>query len=172
MLPSLPPKRAFEMVQNGEARLVDVRESSEYAEKFIPGSRLIPLSAIATQNVNDCETKDKPIIFFCRSGNRTTKSSDLLERAAGNVQAFQIEGGLSGWEKEGLPVERGNASFPLFRQIQIGAGSLVLIGILGSFIWHPIYWLSAFIGAGLIFAGVTGFCGLGLLLSRMPWNRH
>ena len=64
MLSSLPPKRAFEMVQKGEARLVDVRESSEYAEKFIPGSRLIPLSAIATQNVNDSEAKDKPVIFF------------------------------------------------------------------------------------------------------------
>ena len=76
------------------------------------------------------------------------------------------------WEKEGLPVKLGNAPFPLFRQIQIGAGVLVLSGILGSYVWHHMYWLSAFVGAGLIFAGITGFCGLGILLSRMPWNRR
>lgn len=61
---------------------------------------------------------------------------------------------------------------PLFRQIQIAAGSLVLIGVIGSAFWHPFFWLSAFVGAGLVFAGISGFCGLGVLLSHMPWNRR
>ena len=76
------------------------------------------------------------------------------------------------WQKEGLPVCHEKAPFPLFRQIQIGAGALVLLGILGSYVWHPMFWLSAFVGAGLVFAGITGFCGLGLLLARMPWNKQ
>ena len=64
-----------------------------------------------------------------------------------------------------------SAGMPLFRQIQIGAGALVLLGLAGVFVWPPMIWLSAFVGAGLVFAGVTGFCGLGLLLSAMPWNK-
>ena len=84
---------------------------------------------------------------------------------------MQMEGGVSTWAKQGLPVERGRQSMPLFRQIQIGAGALVLLGLAGVFVWPPMIWLSAFVGAGLVFAGVTGFCGLGLLLSAMPWNK-
>ena len=113
---------------------------------------------------------DQPIVFTCNSGNRTSKQSDLLEELAGGP-AWQMEGGVSAWAKEGLPVERGQQRMPLFRQIQIGAGALVLLGLAGVFVWPPMIWLSAFVGAGLVFAGVTGFCGLGLLLSAMPWNK-
>ena len=60
---------------------------------------------------------------------------------------------------------------PIFRQIQIGAGGLMLAGVLGSLVWPSMLWLSAFVGAGLVFAGATGFCGLGLLLAAMPWNK-
>jgi hypothetical protein len=68
-------------------------------------------------------------------------------------------------------VERGPERISLFRQIQIGAGALVLLGLAGALVWPPMIWLSAFVGAGLAFAGVSGFCGLGLLLSAMPWNK-
>ena len=112
------------------------------------------------------------IVFFCHSGNRTANASDLLERLAGDVQAYRLDGGISGWEKAGLPVEHISSTIPLFRQIQIAAGSLVLIGVIGSAFWHPFFWLSAFVGAGLVFAGISGFCGLGVLLSHMPWNRR
>lgn len=171
MLEKISAQRAQEMVEQGQARLIDIREPSEYTEVFIPGSRLVPLSVIQTQHLEDSSAPEKAIIFFCRSGGRTGKNADILEQAAPG-EAFQIEGGLKAWEQAHLPVERGHGPLPLFRQIQIGAGALVLIGILGSWIWHPMFWLSAFVGVGLIFAGVTGFCGLGLLLSRMPWNRH
>ena len=77
-----------------------------------------------------------------------------------------------GGKRKVCPVKTGRAQFPLFRQIQIGAGALVLLGLLGGLVWSPMAWLSAFVGAGLVFAGVTGFCGLGLLLARMPWNRR
>ena len=172
MLPTISPRNAFDMLQKGEARLVDIRESSEYAENFIPEARLVPLSIAESYPLKDADAPEKPVIFFCRSGNRTDKNADLLARLAGDTQAWQMEGGLSGWKKEGLPVKTGRSQFPLFRQIQIGAGALVLLGLLGGLVWPPMVWLSAFVGAGLVFAGVTGFCGLGLLLARMPWNRR
>lgn len=172
MLPTISPRRAFEMLNKGEARLIDIRESSEYVESFIPGARLVPLSIAEMYPLKDEDAPEKPLIFFCRSGNRTEKASDLLQRIAGDTEAWRLDGGLAAWQKEGLPVRHGSAPFPLFRQIQIGAGALVLLGIAGSYVWHPMFWLSAFVGAGLVFAGVTGFCGLGLLLARMPWNRR
>ena len=165
MLPTISPRRAYEMLQNGQARLIDIRETSEYAENFIPQARLVPLSIARLYSVKDEDAPDRPVIFFCRS-------ADELKALAGDTQAWQMEGGLNGWMKEGLPVRHEKTGMPLFRQIQIGAGSLVLLGILGSWIWHPMFWLSAFVGAGLVFAGVTGFCGLGLLLAKMPWNRR
>ena len=172
MLPTISPRKAYEMMQNGEVHLIDVRESSEYAENFIPEARLVPLSIAKLYPLKDGDAPEKPLIFFCRSGRRTEKAADMLRSLAGDTQAWQMEGGLSGWQKEGLPVRHEKAPFPLFRQIQIGAGALVLLGILGSWAWHPMFWLSVFVGAGLVFAGVTGFCGLGLLLARMPWNRN
>ena len=111
MLPTISPRNAFDMLQKGEARLVDIRESSEYAENFIPEARLVPLSIAENYPLKDADAPEKPVIFFCRSGNRTDKNADLLARLAGDTQAWQMEGGLSGWKKEGLPVKTGSASW-------------------------------------------------------------
>lgn len=172
MLPIITPTQAQEMVQSGEARLIDIRESTEYAAEFIPGSRLVPLSIARNYPLKDSDAPEKPVIFFCHSGNRTQKAAPLLEELAGSNAAYQIEGGITGWKQAGLSVQQNSAPLPLFRQIQIGAGALVLAGVIGSAFWHPMYLLSAFVGAGLMFAGITGFCGLGILLSKMPWNKN
>ncbi len=171
MLPNISPEKALEMVKAGEARLVDVRESSEYAAEHISGARLVPLSIAQSYPLKDDDAPEKPVIFFCRTGKRTENNAALLSSLAGNVPSYQVQGGITGWKQAGLPVEQSRVPFPMFRQIQISAGLLVLLGILGSFVWHPMYWLAAFVGAGLVFAGVTGFCGLALLLAKMPWNR-
>lgn len=157
------------MLQENRARLVDVREADELAALRIPGTEAAPLSIISWMDLRPA-TQEFPIIFTCNSGRRTTQNSDLLQRLAGGP-AWQMEGGTSAWAKQGLPTETSKKTLPIFRQIQIGAGSLMLLGLLGSLIWTPMLWLSAFVGCGLIFAGVTGFCGLGLLLSAMPWNK-
>jgi hypothetical protein len=58
------------------------------------------------------------------------------------------------------------------RQVQIEAGSLVLLGIvLGVWVAPAFLGLSAFVGAGLAFAGLSGWCGVARLLALMPWNR-
>ena len=172
MLPLISPSKALDMVKAGEARLVDIRESGEYAQEHVAGSRLVPLSIAKSYPVKDEDAPEKPVIYFCRSGKRTQDNAALLASIAEGVPSYQIEGGLAAWKQAGLPVEAGDASFPMFRQIQIVAGLLILLGVLGSFVWHPFYLLTAFVGAGLVFAGVTGFCGLALLLAKMPWNRR
>ena len=170
MLRTISPSKAKEMLDAGQARLVDVRESTEFSREHVPGARLVPLSVASSYSVKDADAPDKPVIYFCNSGRRTQNSAALLETLAGG-EAYQIEGGLTAWKQAGLPVERGSSVLPMFRQIQIGAGAAVLLGVVGSYFWHPMFWLTAFVGAGLVFAGVTGFCGLALVLAKMPWNR-
>ena len=169
MLPNISPAEAQSMLREKRARLVDVREADELAAARIAGAEAAPLSVISWMNLSPA-TAELPIIFTCNSGNRTTKNSDLLQKLAAGP-AWQMEGGVSAWAKQGLPVETSKQTLPIFRQIQIGAGGLVLAGVLGSLAWPSMLWLSAFVGAGLVFAGVTGFCGLGILLSAMPWNK-
>ena len=168
MLDLLAPEEVQRRLHDGTIRLVDVREPDEYVRESITGAELYPLSAAGKYPL---PPSDLPVVFTCQSGNRTKKNADLLARRA-QGRAFQMEGGMKGWMAAGLPVERVQMPMPLFRQIQIGAGSLVLLGLLLHLIWPSWIWLSAFVGAGLIFAGVTGFCGLGVLLSQMPWNRR
>lgn len=172
MLPLISPAKALDMARSGEARLVDIRESGEYAREHVAGSRLVPLSIARSYPVKDDDAPEKPVIYFCRSGKRTQDNAVLLASLSEGVPSYQIEGGLIAWKQAGLPVEAGNTTLPMFRQIQIAAGLLILLGVLGSFVWHPFYLLTAFVGAGLVFAGVTGFCGLAKLLARMPWNRR
>lgn len=169
MLPLISPVDAFQKLREGKIRLVDIREPDEVTAVRVPGAEVVPLSVIKWAPLPQADEK-LPIVFTCNSGKRTSKQSDQLEELAAGP-AWQLDGGVSAWAKAGLPVERGHQAMPMFRQIQIGAGALVLLGLVGVFFWPPMIWLTALVGAGLIFAGLTGFCGLGLLLSAMPWNK-
>jgi rhodanese-related sulfurtransferase len=112
------------------------------------------------------------VIFLCRSGMRTAANADKLAACCG--EGYLLEGGLDGWRQAGLPVEEDRkAPLEIIRQVQIAAGSLVLIGVLLGFLVAPAWFgLTAFVGAGLVFAGATGWCGMATLLARMPWNRR
>ena len=168
MLPLMSHQDVKRKLEAGEIRLVDIREPDEVASLRIEGAEVAPLSVIRWQDFRP--VTDKPVVFTCNSGRRTTNNSLQLEQLAAGT-AWQMDGGVTAWDKAGLPVVRGRRSLPMFRQIQIGAGSAVLLGLLLGLAWPQWLWLSAFVGAGLVFAGVTGFCGLGLLLARMPWNK-
>lgn len=169
-LHKLPPQAVRERLDAGRAVLVDIREPDEYARSHIKGAQSQPLSQWEKAHLTI--DPDADVIFTCRSGMRTAGACDrLAARVTG--EAFVLDGGLNAWEKAGLPVET-NADAPLeiMRQVQIAAGSLVLIGVLLGFFVAPAWFgLSAFVGAGLTFAGVTGFCGMARLLMLMPWNR-
>jgi rhodanese-related sulfurtransferase len=170
ILHKLSPKEVRERLDRGTAVLVDIREPDEFARSHIRGAHSQPLSVWEQARLTI--DPDAEVIFTCRSGMRTAGACDrLAARVSGD--AFVLEGGLNAWEQAGLPVAT-NAEAPLeiMRQVQIAAGSLILLGVvLGYFVAPAWYGLSAFVGAGLTFAGITGFCGMAHLLMLMPWNR-
>jgi rhodanese-related sulfurtransferase len=170
-LPRVDPATAKAWVAEGKAVLVDVREPDEHTRERIAGARLAPLSRIeAGSLVTD---PGKTLVFHCNSGNRTAQAAELLGLAGGD-RACQLAGGLQAWKRAGLPVvvDR-KAPLPLMRQVQIGAGSLVLLGTILTLLVSPWFLvIPGFVGAGLVVAGITGFCGMARLLARMPWNRR
>ncbi len=142
----------------------------EYAEVHVPQARSVALDTLKSDSL---ASKNEPVYILCRTGARaTTKAAEQLANG-GYENAVVVEGGTLAWIKVGLPVERGTAKvMSLERQVRIGAGSLVPTGLLLGWLVHPgFFGLSAFVGAGLIFAGVTDWCGMGLLLGKAPWNR-
>lgn len=170
-LKSISPAKAADLVKRG-ARLVDIREIGEYAREHIPGAHHHALSRIDTArpsyNSNDV------LIFHCRSGARTRGNASRLLTFAKECDAYVLEGGIDSWKKAGLPVKVDRSQpIDVMRQMQIGAGGLVLVGVLlGHFVAPPFYVLSGFVGAGLLLAGTTGFCPMVRLLNLMPWNRR
>lgn len=150
--------------------VIDVRTPVEFAEIHVPQARNIPLDELKPGSLQ--LSKDQPVYLLCRSGQRATKAAEKIMRE-GFMQAIVIEGGTLAWIDANLPVTRSAAKvISLERQVRIVAGALVLIGVLlGWFVHRGFFGLSAFVGAGLIFAGVTDFCGMGLLLAKLPWNK-
>lgn len=171
ILSKIGPNDLQRLMRSGEAILIDIREPSEYAREHIIGARLVPVGSIDTHDF-DTET-GKIAVFTCRSGNRTAMNAARL-LAKGFRETHMLEGGLDGWKKAGLPVHfDAKAPLDLPRQVQIGAGSLALLGALLAVLVSPWFiLLSGFVGAGLLTAGLTGFCGMARLLAIMPWNRR
>ena len=172
MLNTISPDEAARLLRDGGATLVDVREADEHARERIPGARNLPLSRLEEAEL--AVHQGKPVLFHCRSGARTAGNADRLAAKAGLCEAYVVEGGLDAWKRAGLPVaEDRRQPIELMRQVQIAAGSMVVLGVLlGAFVTPGFYLLSGFVGAGLVFAGVTGTCGLARVLRMMPWNRR
>jgi rhodanese-related sulfurtransferase len=169
-LQAVDPPTLKRWLDEGRAELIDVREPMEHARERIAGARLAPLSVF---DGADLAPGDRRVaVFHCRSGNRTAQAADRL-LATGFDEVYHLDGGIEAWKGAGLPVQvNRSAPIDLMRQVQIAAGSLVLLGVaLGLLVTPWFLALSAFVGAGLVFAGVTGFCGMARLLARMPWNR-
>lgn len=159
------------MIDQG-AILIDVREPDEHARERIAGARLMPLSKLG--DAAPALPGGRPILFHCKSGARTQANAQpLAEATAGTCDAYIVSGGLDAWRRAGLPVVQDRRQpLELQRQVQIGAGSLALAGtILGLTVSPWFLAVPAFVGAGLLTAGLTGFCGLARLLMRAPWNR-
>jgi len=163
MLPAISPDEARARMARG-AVLVDIRQPDEHARARIPGARNVPLDRLG-------EIEDAPeVIFHCKSGMRTAANAARL--AACGAPAAILEGGLDAWQRAGLPceIDRG-APLEIMRQVQIGAGLLILAGVMLGFLVAPVgFALSGFVGGGLLVAGLTGWCGMAKLLALMPWN--
>ena len=170
-LKTISPERAAELVRRG-AVLIDIREADEYAREHIPGARHRALSRIDADS--PACAGDEVLVFYCRSGARTKSNAARLSAVSKTVETYILEGGLDAWKKVGLPVTLDRSQpIDIIRQVQIVAGSLVVLGVLlGAVVAPGFYALSGFVGAGLLFAGVSGFCGMARLLAVMPWNRR
>jgi len=148
---------------------VDVRSAAEFHSERFDVSPLLnhPLDRIDNLDL----AKDAEIYLSCRSGNRSGQAQARLQ-ALGFSHVINVEGGFLAWHAAGLPETKTKGQFPIMRQVQIAAGSLVLLGALGSLFLTPaLIWLAVFVGAGLTFAGLSGWCGMALLLGAMPWNK-
>jgi len=154
----------------GAASVIDVRTGAEYESEHLDGSRWIPLDELA-RRADEVRATPAPRLLLCRTGARASSAREALA-ALGLGGLTVIEGGLEALSAAGLVTVRGKAHLSLERQVRILAGSLVLVGVaLGTLVHPALYGLSAFIGAGLVFSGVTDWCGMALVLARMPWNR-
>jgi rhodanese-related sulfurtransferase len=154
-----------------EVTLLDVRESGEYATEHIVGSISIPLSTFNLEKI--AQVGGKPIVLCCQSGMRSNQAAQkLLDNGFSDV--IQLNGGMSSWKAAGLRTETDrNAPISLFRQVQIVAGSLVAIGTgLGVVVSPWFLLLSGFVGCGLVFAGISNTCAMGVLLSKLPYNQR
>lgn len=161
-----------EAIRLPEVLLLDVRSPAEFEEAHIAGSVLHPLGELDPETVRELTLGKKTCVLVCRSGNRAQQAAEKL-RQHGLPDLQVLEGGVQAWEAFGLPLDRGRAMMSLERQVRIVAGALVFLGTVLGYFMHPA-WLAlpAFVGAGLVFAGITDTCGMGLLLARMPWNNR
>jgi rhodanese-related sulfurtransferase len=157
-------------LEAGDAILIDIRETDEQAREHILGARLAPLSAIDAHDFD--RDRAKAAVFHCKSGMRTQAHAARLI-ARGFREAYFLEGGIDAWRAAGFPVHTNKrAPLEIMRQVQITAGALILLGAILGWVVHPAFFgLSAFVGGGLLFAGVSGWCGMALALKAMPWNR-
>lgn len=172
-LSTIHPQALAELQKDKPIDLIDVRTPIEYREMHAEGARNIPLDRLDPATVMQARNGagEEPLYLLCRSGSRGRQAGEKL-LAAGFSNVVNVEGGTLAWAEAGLPVVRGKKMISLERQVRIAAGLLVLIGaVLGWFVHPAFIGVSAFIGAGLVFAGVTDTCGMGMMLARMPWNR-
>ncbi len=177
-IPKISPKEVAEKLTNG-AQLIDIRSPDEFARIHINGAVCMPIDSLdkdkinQNTNPNNSQNNDNIVIFHCLSGVRTVQNADKIIACTPNCTAYIMDGGLQAWQKAGLPIIIDRTQpISLMRQVQIVAGILILLGVaLGSRVSPWFYGISGFVGAGLLFAGVTGFCGMARLLALLPYNR-
>jgi rhodanese-related sulfurtransferase len=157
--------------------LLDVRSAAEYRAGHIPGAQLIPIEELVPEAVprkfnRPCVGSNETLYITCQAGPRAQRAAERL-RQAGYTNLALIEGGTQAWEKAGFPLKRCGASISLERQVQIAIGMLLILKVFLGFSVHELFFaLTALVGAGLIIAGVTRWCGMAKLIARMPWNRR
>ncbi|MCP5468643.1 MAG: rhodanese-like domain-containing protein [Deltaproteobacteria bacterium] len=166
---SIHASQLKEELKKNKGILLDVRNPDEHQLNHIEGAVHIPLDHV--ENKSHEIPRNCMVYVYCRSGNRSRQAVERLQ-AMGFENLINVEGGISQYQKSGGEVLRLGRGLPLMQQVQITAGTLIILGLVLAWLVNPNFIaLTAFVGVGLIFAGVSGFCGMEKLLSRMPWNR-
>lgn len=152
--------------------IIDVRNPDEYRTEHIHTSVLLPLPKLTAEAVRGMLPSGKRCILVCKAGTRASNAAEIL--SSGGVEDVSVmEGGMEAWKAAGLPIKSGDEGISIQSQTRVISGVMVLSGLLLGYFFDPRwYFLSGFVGVGLIFAGVTGFCGMSVLLAKLPWNRN
>jgi rhodanese-related sulfurtransferase len=171
---TITPQALAALCKDGQTiAIIDVRTPAEYRALHAVDAQNLPLGELNPAALVQARggSTTEPLYMICQSGGRSRQACELFLKA-GYSNVVSIDGGTLAWEAAGLPVVRGPKTISLERQTRIAAGSLVCLGAALSWWVHPAFIaLSALVGAGLVFAGITDTCGMGMLLARMPWNR-
>jgi len=150
--------------------IIDVRTPAEFESVKVEGVVNVPLDQVKTHHAIIDRTKDCEIIIICKSGVRSEMAKKDLQ-GLGYTNAVVMDGGMDAWEEDGLPVIKGKQTMSLERQVRIAAGFLVFSGtLLGLFVNSGFFAIPAFVGAGLMFAGITNTCAMGMMIAKFPWN--
>lgn len=166
----ISPAELKALCEQGAVELIDVRTPVEFGEVHVKGATNVPLDQL--DPATDTGDKSRPVYVICRSGTRGQKGCEKL-LAAGFTNVINVDGGTQGCVQAGLPLVRGKKVMSLERQVRVAAGGIALTGSVLALAVHPWFaGIPAFIGAGLVFAGLSDWCGMGLLLAKMPWNRR
>lgn len=170
---TISPQQLRETIcSNGQCYVLDVRTTPEFREVHLQKNCLhMPLDTLDAAKIRAAfPDATKPIFILCKGGKRAMAAAEKL-KANGIANTIVVDGGLDACVACGVDVARSNV-MPLERQVRMAAGALVMLGvILGGIISPVFYYLSGFVGAGLFMAGLTGWCGLALLLAKAPWNK-
>lgn len=162
-----------EHAQSNQSFVVDVRTPAEYNEVHVEGTLNLPLGDLYRNAIKIDElAAGRPVTLLCRTGKRAEEGRKLLAKA-GVLDVHCMEGGIEAWVGQGNPVKRsGTKAVSIERQVRIAAGSLVFLGSIAAWFINPAFViLPGFVGAGLVFAGVTDTCGMAMVLAKMVWNK-
>ena len=170
---TIHPSKLAEQGRSGRVDLIDVRTPMEFREVRAENARNVPLDSFTPETVISQRngSADEPLYVICKSGSRAGKACQRLIDA-GYANVVNVEGGTQAWVDAGLPVIRGKKAVSLERQVRIAAGFIVFAGAAAALATGNVYFagIPAFVGAGLMFAGITDTCAMGMLIARMPWN--
>lgn len=158
------------MAEQGKGLFVDVRTVGEVLEEQVPDSVFLPFDLVSKERLDGLGGRDKTPILVCRTGRRATEAAQALSRQRDDVAV--LDGGIVRWKDDGLPVTQGNKTIPLERQVLVAAGTMIfLFTLLGLAVSPYFFAATVFMAGGMVFAGVTGACGMARILTMMPWNK-
>lgn len=168
--PNLDATHLADLLTQEPMTLIDVREPVEFATDHLHGAINLPLSRLQPEQVN--ASGGQKIVLYCRSGQRSLRALEKLQISG--ISCYHLQGGLQAWTTAGYPLQKNpQAPISLFRQVQIVAGALVLMGTGAGVLVSPWFLcVSGFVGVGLVFAGISNTCAMGMLLAKLPYNQR
>lgn len=172
MVENITAQQAQELINKG-AKFIDIRSPEEFSRERLEHSTNIPAEELAIMQMLPSHLVSAPcLIFHCQSGFRTKNAIDDIDKfAEDSRKVYILEGGLNAWKNQGYATDFDpKQPLPIMRQVQVAAGSLVLLGTVLAFFSKFFLLITAFVGGGLVFAGLTGFCGMAKVLEKAPWN--